>query len=86
MHLETLLLDLMASEYAKQSVLTKKLLDGLLTEVVGAVALRVFLEITMDSLFVVHRVSPHKIAKDAIEGDLLLSLDLVDLIKLLEVR
>lgn len=66
MHLEAFLLDLMASEDTEEAILAEQLLDWLLTEVVGAITLRVFFEITGDSLLVIHRVGPHQIAEDAV--------------------
>jgi len=86
MHLEAFLLDLMATENTEQSVLAQQVLHRLLTEIVGAVALRIFFEIAIDCLLIVHGVSPHQVTEDAIKRDLLLPLDLVDLVKLFEAR
>ena len=86
MHLEAFLLDLMASEDTEEAILAEQLLDWLLTEVVGAITLRVFFEITGDSLLVIHRVGPHQIAEDAVQRNLLLAIDFVNLFDLLESR
>lgn len=86
MHLETFLLDLMTAENRQQTVLSQKLLNRFLTKVVGAVTLWVLFEVTMDGLFVVHRVSPHQVTEYTIEGNLLLAIDLINLIELLQAR
>ena len=47
MHLETFLFNLMPTENTEQAIFAEKLLDGLLTKVVRAVALGVLFEITV---------------------------------------
>ena len=84
MHLKALLFDLVPAENTEQPVLAQKLLDWLLAEIVGAVALGVLLEVAVHRFFVLHRISPHQVAEDSIEGDLLLAVDLVNLIEHLE--
>jgi len=86
MHLEALLFNLMTTENTQQAILAQELLDWLFAEVVRAVAFGVLLEVTMKGLFIFHRVSPHQVTEDAIEWDLLLTVDLINLLDLLEPR
>ena len=60
------------------------MLHRLLTEVVGAVTLGILFEVSVNGLFVVHGVGPHQVTEDAVEWNLLLAIDLVDLIELLK--
>lgn len=83
-HLKALLFDLVPAENTQQAVLAQKLLHWLLAEIVGAVALGIFLEVTVNRFFVLHGISPHQVAEDSIERDLLLAVDLVNLIEHLE--
>ena len=80
MHVETFLLDLMASENTEELVLPEELLNRLLSEVVRTIALWVLFEVSVDGFFVFHRVCPHQVAENTVERDLLLSVDLVNLV------
>ena len=82
MHVEALLLDLMATENTQQSILSHQLLHWLLAKVVGAVAFRVLFEVTVHGFIIIHWVCPHQITEDAIKRNLLLPINLVNLLQL----
>ena len=86
MHLEAFLFDLMTSEYTQEPVFAKQLLNWLLTEIIGTITFGVLFEVSMHGLFVIHRVSPHQVAENTIQRNLVLPVDLVNLFDLFEGR
>ena len=86
MHLEAFLLDLVTAENTQQSVLSQESFDRFFAEVVGAVTLWVLFEVSVDSLLVIHRISPHQVTENAIQWDLLFAVYLVNLVKLFQAR
>ena len=77
MHFEAIHLYLMASEYTHKLILLEQFFDRLLSKIIGALSLRVVNEITVLRRLVLHRVSPHQIAKEAVEWYLLESIKVV---------
>ena len=86
MHLEALLLNLMASEDTQKAILAEQLLDRLLTEVVRAITLWILFEITGDSFLVIHRIGPHQVTEDAVKRNLLFAIDFINLLDLFQAR
>jgi hypothetical protein len=72
----------MSSENRQQLITFQQLLNGFLTEVVGALSLWVVFEVVIGCSLVVHRVGPQQVAKDTIEGNLLKTINRVDLLQL----
>ena len=76
----------MTAEDTQKAVLTEQLLNWLFSEVIGAVTLRVLLEVTVDGLVVIHGIRPHQVTEDAIERNLLPAVNIINLFNLLELR
>ena len=64
MHLESINLHLMTTEYAHQFILFQEFLDWLLSKVVRAFSLRVVDEVSMLGILILHGVGPHEVAED----------------------
>jgi hypothetical protein len=73
-HFETFALHLMPPENRQQLIPFQQLFDWFLTEVVGALALWIVLELIVRRSFVVHGICPQQIAKDTVERDFLKSI------------
>ena len=85
MHAEPVLFDLVAAEHAEQFIALQKGFHRFFAEVDWALAVRVVFEVAMQGLCVIHRISPHKVAKSALQGDLSKAVNLVDLVDLSKV-
>jgi hypothetical protein len=84
-HLETILLYLMAAEHWEKLVSLEQLLHRLLAEVVGALAVGVVFEFSVDGFLVVHGIGPHQVAENAVQWNLLETVNLVDFVQLVQV-
>lgn len=85
-HVEAFLLDLVPAENRQHLVLSQQLFHRLLAEVVRAVAFGVLFEVSVHSFLVLHGVRPQKVAENAVQRDFSESVDLVDLLQLVQLR
>jgi len=85
MHLESINLHLMTTEYAHQFVLFQQFLHRLLSEVVRAFSLRIVNEVSVLGILILHGVGPHEIAEEAIQGYFLESIEAINLFYLIQI-
>ncbi len=86
MHFEAFALDLVSSKDTQKLVAFQELFDWFLSEVVRTLALWIVFKVIRSRRFVVHRIRPKQVAENAVEGDLLESVYLVNLFYFLELR